>query len=153
MCGDTANRCPVRACRHLRGCPAYAIPRVSPHALLSLGNSLLSWQTLCFTVAHDVSSQRHVLSLTLTPSDSAYSVPLFSGCSYKEWKYPSKARLNMLRAQPVSHPTEMWEEMGGFSAESSIYCGHVHGDPQQVSNCHLFDRGVRYYECNYIYVE
>lgn len=49
MCGDTANRCPVRACRHLRGCPAYAIPRsfsLTPFSVWAILSSLLATSLL-----------------------------------------------------------------------------------------------------------
>lgn len=133
MCGDTVSHCPVRACRHLRGCYPQEF---FPQALLSLGNSLFSPGSFSASpLLMTCLPQSHVLSPSPSlPSDSATVSHCSLGVLRARMEIPSKARLNMLRAQPLSHPTEMWEEQ--VFQQRAVFIRYVHGDPQQVSNCH-----------------
>ena len=64
---------------------------------------------------------------------------------------PSKARLLRGASSVIISPPEMWEEQ--VFQQRTVFIRHVHGDPQQSSNCHPLIEVLRYHECNYIGTE
>ena len=96
--------------------------------------SPLSWQLPCFTIARDVFPKATCfVPHPYSPRTAPWGPIVLWVFLEQEWKYRARPDC-MLRPLSSSHPTEMWEER--VFQQRTVFIRHVHGDPQQVSNCH-----------------